>query len=518
MHFHQLVAAATEVTRTGARLAKIGLLADLLSRLRAGSADEIEIAVSFLSGVPRQGRMGIGWAALQAARTEPPSTASTLDLRSIDAAFERISETSGRGSSAARSRSLRDLFSKATEAEQDFLVRLLAGELRHGALEGLVIEAVARAAQLPSDRVRRAVMLAGDVATVARAVMESGSAGLEQFSLELFRPIQPMLASPSADVEAALARLGRATFEFKVDGARVQVHQRGEEVKIFSRRLNDVTGAAPEVGEVVRGLRAREIVLDGEVVALGSDGRPLPFQVTMRRFGRRLEVEEMRAALPLAVWFFDLLYVDGQDLLALSHEQRMALLRERVLEAHLVPRVITADAQTARTFFAQALEAGHEGLMAKALDAPYQAGTRGQAWLKIKAAHTLDLVVLAAEWGHGRRSGWLSNLHLGARDPGSRSFVMLGKTFKGLTDEMLKWQTQRLLALETHRDTLAVYVRPELVVEIAFNDLQESPHYPGGLALRFARVKAFRPDKSPEQADTISTIRAIHRRSRGYSE
>jgi DNA ligase-1 len=517
MRFHELVATAAEVARTGSRLQKIGLLANLLLRLQP-SPEEIEIAVSFLSGEPRQGRMGVAWAALQAAREEPPSASPALDLLAIDAGLERIAGTSGKGSAAARSRLLRELFSGATEPEQDFLVRLLTGELRHGALEGIVLEAVAQAAQLPADRIRRAVMLAGEVAMVARAVLEAGPAGLDRFRLELFRPIQPMLASPAADVEAALARLGRAAFEYKIDGARVQVHSNGETLEVFSRSLNEVTGAVPELNEVVRGLRAREIILDGEVIALGPNGRPLPFQVTMRRFGRKLDVDRMRAALPLSVWFFDLLYLDGEDLLALPLEERMARLRDRTPETHLLPRLITDDPGAARAFFAQAIEAGHEGLMAKALEAPYQAGVRGQAWLKLKATHTLDLVVLAAEWGHGRRKGWLSNLHLGARDPDSGSFVMLGKTFKGLTDEMLKWQTERLSSLETHRDAHTVYVRPELLVEIEYNDLQESPHYPGGLALRFARVKAFRPDKSAEQADTIAAVRALHRQSRGQPD
>ena len=522
MRFHELVDAAAEVAQTGGRLRKIELLAELLGRLRgpardadpAGPADEIEIAVAFLSGAPRQGRLGIGWSALEAARKAPRSEPK-VELRDVDAALQAIASTSGKGSGSARMRMLSELFAQSSEAEQDFLVRLLTGELRHGALEGILLEAVARAAELPADRVRRAVMLAGDVAAVARAVLESGSAALERFHLELFRPIQPMLASPADDVEAALDRLGRAAFEYKLDGARVQVHRGGESVKIFSRNLNEVTAAVPEVSELVRGLRARESILDGEVLALGADGRPQPFQVTMRRFGRKLEVESMRAALPLAVWFFDVLHLDGEDLLELSTEERIARLCERIPEAHRVPRLITDDADAARAFFAQALEAGHEGLMAKALDAPYQAGVRGQAWLKLKSTHTLDLVILAAEWGHGRRKGWLSNLHLGARDPDTGTFVMLGKTFKGLTDAMLQWQTARLLELETHRDASTVYVRAELVVEIEFNDLQTSPQYPGGLALRFARVKAYRPDKSAGDADTIAVVRALQRRSGG---
>jgi DNA ligase-1 len=340
---------------------------------------------------------------------------------------------------------------------------------------------------------------------------------VDRFGVQLFRPIKPMLAQPAADIEGALGTLGRAALEYKLDGARIQVHKAGAEVRVFSRRLNDVTAAVPEIVATVQGLPVREAILDGEAIALRPGGRPQPFQITMRRFGRKLDVAAMQAALPLDSFFFDALALDGTNLIDLPAEQRFAALGGAV-PAHLrVQRKVTDRLDEAAAFLAQALAAGHEGVMAKALHAPYEAGARGRSWLKVKAATTLDLVVLAAEWGNGRRQGWLSNLHLGARDPAG-GFVMLGKTFKGLTDEMLAWQTGQFLAREIARDRMTVYVRPELVVEIAFNDLQASPHYPGGLALRFARVKAYRPDKRPEDADTIETVRALYDRQSGHGD
>ena len=354
-------------------------------------------------------------------------------------------------------------------------------------------------------------MMAGDIGVVARAALTEGRAGLDRFAIQLFRPVKPMLAQPADNVEDALATLGRAALEYKLDGARIQAHKAEGEIRVFSRRLNDVTGAVPEIVEAVQSLPAREAILDGEAIALRPNGRPQPFQITMRRFGRKLDVGAMRKALPLDSFFFDALMLDGANLLDLPAEERFAALREALPASLLVPRTVTDRPDEAAAFVGQALAAGHEGVMAKALQAPYQAGARGKSWLKVKAATTLDLVVLAAEWGSGRRQGWLSNLHLGARDPAG-SFVMLGKTFKGLTDEMLAWQTEQFLAREVARDRYTVYVRPELVVEIAFNDLQASPRYPGGLALRFARVKGYRPDKSPDDADTIDTVRAIYDR------
>jgi DNA ligase-1 len=352
-------------------------------------------------------------------------------------------------------------------------------------------------------------MAAGSLGAVARAALVGGAAALGGFSLTVLRPVRPMLADAAEDVGEALARLGPAVLEWKIDGARIQAHKAGETVRIFSRHLRDVTAALPEVVEIVRALPARELVLDGEAIALDPHGWPLPFQTTMRRFGRRLEVDRLREALPLTPFFFDCLLVDGTSLVDEPQARRLDALLS-VAGERVVPHLVEPDPAAAAAFFDEALRRGHEGVMAKARGSAYAAGSRGAAWLKVKRARSLDLVVLAAEWGHGRRRGWLSNLHLGARDPASNGFVMLGKTFKGLTDAMLAWQTERLLALEIARDAHAVHVRPELVVEIAFNDIQESPQYPGGLALRFARVKRFRPDKPAAEADTIDTVRRIH--------
>ena len=500
MKLHELVTTSRQVAATSGRNAKIDLLAALLKQ---AAADEIETAIASLSGSLRQGRIGVGYAALRAARPEGAADRPTLDLTTVDAALEQVARTRGSGSAAVKDRLLRELFLRATEAEQEFLFRLLIGELRQGALEGLMVEAVARATALDPDGVRRAAMLAGSLGPVARAALTDGAAGLARFGLKLFRPLQPMLAQAADDVAATLAQLGEAAFEYKLDGARIQVHRAGDEVRVFSRQLNDVTVAVPEVVEAARRLPLRDAILDGEAIALRPDGTPHPFQVTMRRFGRKLDVQRLRAELPLSAFFFDVLYADGTVLLGEPYSARFAVLERVVPQEGRVPRIVTRDALVAGRFFEQAIAAGHEGLMAKAR---YDAGARGAAWLKLKPAHTLDLVVLAAEWGHGRRRGWLSNLHLGARDPDTGGFVMLGKTFKGMTDELLAWQTTRLLALENSRDEHTVYVRPQLVVEVAFNDVQASPQYPGGVALRFARVVRYRPDKRADEADTIATV------------
>jgi DNA ligase-1 len=506
MRLAELVAASRSVAETSGRLEKIDRLASLLKRLEP---DEVEIAVAYLSGSTRQGRIGVGGAALSAAHDVATSSVETLDLLDVDAAFGRVAATSGGGSSAAKAAILRELFSRATRDEQDFLVRLLFGELRQGALEGVLLEAVARASGIAAGRVRRAAMLAGALAPVARTALVEGEDALSRVAFQLFQPIQPMLADSAADVDAALAELGEASLEYKLDGARIQVHKGDDAVTVFTRNLRDVTAAVPEVVEIVRALPAREMVLDGEAIALRPDGTPQPFQVTMRRFGRKLEVERLREELPITPVFFDALYLDGQPLADEPHGRRIAALGRQVPARWIVPRIITSRSDEAAAFFARAIETGHEGVMAKAVDGAYAAGRRGQAWLKIKRARTLDLVVLAAEWGHGRRRGVLSNLHLGARDEGRGGFVMLGKTFKGLTDEMLAWQTKTLLELEISRDAYTVYVRPELVVEIAFNDVQESPQYPGGVALRFARVKRYRSDKSAAEADTLATVQRL---------
>jgi DNA ligase-1 len=374
-----------------------------------------------------------------------------------------------------------------------------------------MLDAVAAAAALPAAEVRRAATFAGGVARVARAALSGGASALAQFAIEVMRPVLPMLAQPAEDLDAALAQLGEALLEWKLDGARIQVHKQGDEVRVFTRNLNDVTARVPEVVAVVRASKAGTLVLDGEAIALRPDGRPHPFQVTMRRFGRKLEVDALREELPLSSFFFDCLLYEGEPLVDRGARERREVL-EKALDC-VTPALITADPQKAKAFQQDTLARGHEGIMAKALDAPYESGRRGAGWLKVKPAHTLDLVVLAAEWGSGRRRGWLSNLHLGARDPASGGFVMLGKTFKGLTDETLEWQTREFLARATRRDDWTVHIRPELVVEIAFNDVQESSQYPGGMALRFARVKGYRPDKRPDEADTVDTVRAIRQRS-----
>jgi DNA ligase-1 len=403
------------------------------------------------------------------------------------------------------------MMARATPREQDFLVRLLVGELRQGALEGVMIEGVAAASGVPAARVRQAAMVAGGIAAVAADAMREGEAGLARYSIALFQPLAPMLAQPADDIDDALARIAMPALEWKLDGARVQVHKAGGEVRIYSRTGKEVTPAAPEIVEAVRGVAPGTLILDGEAIALRPDGAPYPFQVTMSRFGRVQDIDAMRARMPLSVFFFDCLRRGDDDLTAAPGSARFAALAEALPSPLLTPRLVTADAKAARDFYDDAVARGHEGVMVKDVAASYEPGARSAAWLKVKRSHTLDLVVIAAEWGHGRRHGWLSNLHLAARDEGG-GFVMLGKTFKGMTDAMLAWQTGELLAREVERDEWTVHVRPELVVEVTFNDLQASPRYPGGVALRFARVKGYRPDKHASGADTMATIRAIYAR------
>jgi ATP-dependent DNA ligase I len=499
-----VVETSRRVTETSRRLEKIDLLAALLKQLHP---DEIEIAVAYLAGQTRQGRIGIGYAALRDASSSPAERPS-LEAVEVDRILQAIAAVSGSGAQRQRLELLQGMFSRATGPEQRFLTGLLMGELRQGALEGIMVEAVAKASGIPAERVRRAVMMAGNVAVVARTALEHGGSGLAQYDVQLFRPIQPMLAQTAEDVDEALADLGEAALEFKMDGARVQVHRSGDDVVVYSRSLNDVTAAVPEVVEVVRALPARDLILDGEVLSLMPDGRPQPFQATMRRFGRKLDVDRMRQELPLSPYWFDLLYWNGGSLLDEPQSRRFAALQDLTRE-FLIPHIVTSDAQSGQEFLEQALSRGHEGVMAKATDAKYAAGARGQSWLKVKRARTLDLVILAAEWGHGRRRGWLSNLHLGARDTEKGGFAMLGKTFKGLTDEMLAWQTRELLQLEIGRDAYTVYVEPKLVVEVAFNEIQTSPRYASGLALRFARVKRYRADKTAAEADTFQTVQKL---------
>jgi DNA ligase-1 len=506
MLLDEIARTSAAVSKTRARLEKIDRLASCLRRLRP---DEVAVAVAYLSGELPQGSIGIGLASLRdlpAANESSPS----LELLGVDAAFERIAAATGRGSQSARRREIENLFAHATEPERRFLTDLLLGELRQGALEGVMVEAVAKASGLPASSVRRGLMLAGDLGTVAAAALNEGKAGLDLFRLTLLRPVKPMLAQTADDLQEAMSRVRPAAVEWKLDGARIQVHRQRKEVRAFTRNLADITERVPEVISAVRRLSLETIILDGEAIALREDGRPHRFQVTMGRFGTKLESERVRRSMPLSPFFFDCLHLDGQDLIDRPAAERSGALAARLPAEMLVPRMVTDDLEEASRFLEAALERGHEGVMVKSLDAPYEAGRRGASWLKVKPAHTLDLVVLAAEWGHGRRKGWLSNLHLGARDPKGGGFVMLGKTFKGMTDQMLAWQTERLLQLETGRDAYTVYVRPELVVEVAIDGVQTSSRYPGGLALRFARVKGYRPDKGPEDADTIETVRAIH--------
>ena len=496
MPLAELVQASEAVGATRSRLAKVARLAEVLQGL---GADEVAAGVAFLSGELRQRQIGVGWAALR--DLPPPVAQPSLTLAEVDAAFERIGALAGPGSQTARRDALAELFARATEAEAVFLRRLLGGELRQGALEGVMVQALARAAGAEPAAVQRALMLRGDLAAVAEAALGEGPAALDRFRVEVGRPLRPMLARPAKDVDEALARLGEAAVEWKLDGARVQIHRRDDDVRVYTRTLDDVTDRVPEIVEAALALPVATAVLDGEAIALRPDGRPEPFQVTASRFARRDQRE-----VPLTLFVFDVLHADGEDVLDRPGAERAALLAGLVPEAQRTPRTVVSDSAAAQEFLDEAIARGHEGVMLKALDQPYVAGSRGAGWLKVKPVHTLDLVVLAAEWGHGRRRGWLSNLHLGARDPSGQGFVMLGKTFKGLTDAMLTWQTERLLELETARDTYTVHVRPELVVEIAFDGVQTSPRYPGGVALRFARVLRHRPDKVAAEADTLDAV------------
>jgi DNA ligase-1 len=520
MQLTRLVDVSAEVTATRSRLAKRAALCRCLREAAAqppgDAARTIGIVVHYLTGTLPQGRIGLGFGLVRRFAGGEPAAVPTLTLDEVDAAFARIAATSGKGSQAARQEQLAALFARASAAERDFLIRLILGELRQGALEGVLVDAIAEAGSLDAAEVRRAVMLAGELAGVAETALTQGQAGLARFRLTPLAPIHPMLAQPAADLDEAMASFGEAALEYKLDGARVQIHKVGTDVRIFSRRLNDVTDRLPDIVRVVAACPARELVLDGEVIALRGDGRPHPFQVTMSRFGRKTDVATIAERLPLSVYLFDCLYRDGEDLIDRPGAERFEHLAAAVEPALVVPRIVTSESRVAAEFLDEALTKGHEGVMAKALGAPYQAGSRGGDWLKVKLAHTLDLVVLAAEWGSGRRRGRLSNLHLGARDPAAADaagrFVMLGKTFKGLTDETLEWQTRKLLELETGREGHVVHVRPELVVEIAVNQIQTSPQYPAGMALRFARVKAYREDKSAAEADTVDTVRALHAR------
>ncbi|MGN6175583.1 MAG: ATP-dependent DNA ligase [Streptosporangiaceae bacterium] len=555
----ELVLTSQAVAATPRRSVKIAEIADLL---RTASPPEVPVVVAFLSGELRQRQIGVGYAALgglAAGGGAAGGMAPTLTVSEVDGVFAQVGAVTGAGAQATRRRMLAELFGRATDAERDFLIRLIAGELHQGALEGVMIEAVARAAEVPASEVRRAHLLGGSLQAVAEAALtaakladrtptpapaapattptdpagpapapapaipdpagSAASAALRSFGLRVGRPLRPMLASSASSMAAAFARVSPAAVEWKIDGIRIQVHRDESGVAIFTRTLDNITARVPEIVEEALALDVRAAVLDGEAVALYPDGRPRPFQVTASRAGTQADVAQQRADVPLTAFYFDLLHLDGTDLIDEPASDRYALLT-RVLPAKLlIPRLMTADVAAAEAFFADAVARGHEGVVIKSPSALYAAGRRGSEWIKVKPRHTLDLVVLAAEWGHGRRRGWLSNLHLGARDPATGGLVMLGKTFKGLTDEMLDWQTTRLLELAEDpdrrpagdlRDAYGVLrVRPELVVEVAFDGVQASPRYPGGLALRFARVLRYRPDKAAAEADTIDAVRAL---------
>ena len=518
MLFADLAATSAAVAATSGRRAKVELLAGALRRL---PPEEIAAGAAYLAGELRQRQIGVGWASLR----DLPATAAgvpTLTVAEVDAALEAIGAESGGGSQGRRRERVTALYAAATPDEQRLLGGLISGELRQGAQAGLLADAIAAAAEVPATAVRRALLLSGDLKTVGVAALTGGAAALDEFRLTVGRALAPMLAQSASTVDDALAMLARASgarpgaaasdlapaaVDVKLDGIRIQVHRPGDDVRVFTRSLDDITGRLPEVVAAARSLPARAIVLDGEAIALDVGGRPRPFQETSSQAARRAQGV---ATTVLTPYFFDVLHLDGTDLIDEPGKVRWAALAEAVPEPLLVARMFATTPEEASTAYTAAVDAGHEGVVLKAVDAPYDVGRRGGAWVKVKPRHTLDLVVLAAEWGHGRRQGWLSNLHLGARDPDTGGFVMLGKTFKGLTDELLRWQTERFLELATERTDWVVKVRPELVVEIAFDGVQTSPRYPGGVALRFARVLRYREDKPASEADTIEAVRAIH--------
>jgi DNA ligase 1 len=546
-----------EVERTSAavaaasgRLAKVDLIARLLQEV---PGDEITVATSFLSGDLTQRQIGVGYAALSdltggfgqapadGQQPEPadgqlpaPAAKPQLTLTDTDQVLGQIGQLAGPGSQAERRVLLAGLLARATAPERQFLVRLLAGELRQGALDGVMTDAIARAAGVPAADVRRAYQLSGSLAAAATAALSgtataadrapAAAAALAAVTIQVGRPVGPMLAASAPTVAAALERVSPAAVDWKIDGIRVQLHRSGDTVRVYSRTLDDITARVPEIAATALALRADTAVLDGEAVALRPDGRPRPFQVTSARAASQPRSGPLRSGqhgadrdpLPLSLFLFDVLHLDGQDLIDAPASERFARLTAVTPPELLIPRLVTADVAEAEEFFAVAIERGHEGVVVKSVDAPYGAGRRGSDWIKVKPRHTLDLVVLAAEWGHGRRQGWLSNLHLGARDPETGGMVMLGKTFKGLTDALLSWQTERLLELAEpatggsgERYRHVVRVRPELVVEIAFDGVQGSTRYPGGVTLRFARVLRYRPDKTAAEADTIDAVREL---------
>jgi len=499
MLLEDVVVASNAVAAAAARNEKIALLARAVEALED---DELAGGVAYLAGTLPQGSIGVGYVALR--DVPPPADDPVLTVADVDEAIAELDSLSGPGSTARRREALRHLFGRATVDESEFLAALLVGGLRQGASERLMMDAVAKATGVPATLVRRAVMFSGNLGEVATIARRQGREGLERIGLRVLRPVLPMLAKTAESASAAMQKFGEAAVERKIDGARIQAHVLGNEVRVYTRNLNDVTDRLPEIVTMLEQLDVSAVVLDGEAIALRPDDRPFPFQVTMARFSS----ESTTHSVELTPFFFDLLHLDGSDTVDLPLVERLALLDSLVPESHRPPRLITSNASEVDEFFGTTIDAGHEGIMIKALDTRYEAGRRGAGWLKVKPVHTLDLVVLAVEWGSGRRQGWLSNIHLGARDPDG-GFVMLGKTFKGMTDAVLEWQTERFLELETHRKGHVIYVRPEQVVEIAFDGVQRSSRYPGGVALRFARVKGYRMDKTADEADTVEAVRAI---------
>ena len=491
------VTASLEVTATSARSRKVAILAELLRSL---DPSEVAICVGLLSGVPRQGRVGVGFATVYDVEL-PPAPEPSLTLADVDRAISEIEEATGTGSTTRRKEILGDLLARATEQEDAFLRQLLTGGLRQGALAGVMVDAVAKAASVTGELARRALMLSGDLTQTAEIAATRGEQGLREVGFEIFRPIQPMLASTATSVAEALSGLERASVEFKLDGIRIQIHRRGEEVRIYTRNLNEITESLPGIVAAVRALPVAQAVFDGEALWMTAGG-PASFQDTVS------QIDRDAPPAGIVTFLFDLLHIDGEDLLDWPLHERAARLGEIAPQLR-IPGVLTSDPAIGQRVLDDSLQAGHEGVVVKDATSRYVAGRRGKAWRKVKPVRTYDLVVLAAEWGHGRRRGWLSNLHLGARDPATGEFVMVGKCFKGLTDELLEWQTGALLERETERRGIAVYVTPELVVEIALDGVQSSTRYPGGVALRFARVKRYRPDKAAAEADTIDDLRAL---------
>lgn len=510
MLLHRLARVSQEVAATSARSRKTALLAELF---RDAEADDVPIVIPYLAGRLPQGRLGIGWKIL--GTPVPPAAEPTLTVREVDARLTAVGKVSGTGSQAERARLVGELMGACTEPEQRFLLGLIGGEVRQGALDAVAVEGLAQATGAPSVDVRRAVMLAGSLQTVAERLLADGPEALAAFRLTVGRPVQPMLAHSASSVTEAIDKLGACAVEEKLDGIRVQVHRDCDDVRLYTRTLDDITDRLPELTSAARELKGEHFILDGEVIAFDEGGRPRSFQDIAGRVGSRVDVATAAEAVPVSPVFFDALSVDGRDLLDLPFTERHTELARLVPEPMRVRRTLVADPADAQAraaaeqFLADTLKRGHEGVVLKGLDAPYSAGRRGAAWLKVKPVHTLDLVVLAAEWGHGRRTGKLSNLHLGARNPDG-SFAMLGKTFKGLTDVMLAWQTERLQELAVEDNGWVVTVRPELVVEIAYDGLQRSTRYPAGVTLRFARVVRYREDKTPAQADTVETLLAAH--------